>query len=55
MLLPPLILLVSSASLIFILIIVVFWAFLRLKKQRDQFFVELQLSAQELLHNQNIN
>ncbi|PKH03886.1 DNA recombination protein RmuC [Psychromonas sp. MB-3u-54] len=55
MLLSPLILLVSSASLIFILIIVVFWAFLRLKKQRDQFFVELQLSAQELLHNQNLN
>ncbi|MFT6927898.1 MAG: DNA recombination protein RmuC [Psychromonas sp.] len=55
MLLSPLILLVSTASFIFCLIIAFSWALLRLRKQRDQFFVELKLSAQELLHNQNIN
>lgn len=55
MLFSPLMLLVSSASLIFSLIIVFSWALLRLKKQRDQLFVEQKLTAQELLHNQNIN
>ncbi|ABM01957.1 hypothetical protein DUF195 [Psychromonas ingrahamii 37] len=55
MLLSPLMLLVSSASLIFSLIIIFSWALLRLKKQRDHLFIEQKLTAQELLHNQNIN
>lgn len=55
MLLSPFILLVSSASLIFSLIIIFSWGLLRLKKQRDHLFVEQKLTAQELLHNQNTN
>ncbi|HEY7867519.1 MAG TPA: DNA recombination protein RmuC, partial [Psychromonas sp.] len=55
MLLSPFILLVSSASLIFSLIIIFSWVLLRLKKQRDHLFVEQKLTAQELLHNQNTN
>ncbi|MFT7053868.1 MAG: DNA recombination protein RmuC [Psychromonas sp.] len=55
MLLSPFMLLVSSASLIFSLIIIFSWLLLGLKKQRDHLFVEQKLTAQELLHNQNIN
>lgn len=55
MLLSPFIILVSSASLIFSLIVFFSWALLRLKKQRDNLFIEQKLTAQELLHNQNTN
>jgi len=55
MILSPFIILVSGASLIFSLIIIFCWALLSLKKQRDHLFVEQKLTAQELLHYQNIN
>ncbi|HEY5716645.1 MAG TPA: DNA recombination protein RmuC [Psychromonas sp.] len=55
MLLSPLTLLISTSALIFSIIILFSWALLRSKRQRDNLYVEQQLTRQELLHIQNIN